>query len=146
MKQRMLCLFGFLILTACNGDDGGGSPGGAGGLSQNNKGGISEWQSSALGQEGHGGDAIVCFDIPVERALYKVNTKPENDCPPNQPCPGSNSSTSPGQPGQSIGIVWRMTDEGRRSIRSAKPLEQYLGERVASKKTVIDQLQPDVPG
>ncbi|NUN05862.1 MAG: hypothetical protein HUU57_08870 [Bdellovibrio sp.] len=33
-----------------------------------------------------------------------------------------------------------MTDEGRNSIRSAKPLEQYLAEKITSKKIILDQL------
>ncbi len=122
--MKTLTIFGSflcLLLTACNGSSGGGnSPGGDGNNNiQSNKGEVSEWQYSLLGQEGHGGDAIVCFSIPVERALYKVNTKQENECPQGGPCSDSNSSTSPNNPGStSSGIVWRMTDEGRRSIQS----------------------------
>lgn len=108
---------------------------------QNNKSELSEWQSSLLGQEGHGGDAIVCFSIPIERALYKVNTLPENKCTQEKPCSHFGSKSPDGNSSSpSSGIVWRMTDEGRRSIQSAKPLEQYLGERISSKKVIIDQL------
>ncbi len=38
------------------------------------------------------------------------------------------------------GVSWRLTDKGRKSIVSAKPLEQYLAERINSKKKVIDDL------
>lgn len=114
---------------------------------------ISEWQSSLLGQEGHGGDAIVCFNIPIERALYKVKVNPYRDCTSDEPCqsiskPGLvNKSDSPSSRNSSLNssntvtkFAWRMTEEGRKSINSAKPLEQYLGEKIANKKKIIDQL------
>ncbi len=135
----VLCLF----LAAC--DQGSGrdkSPGGSGNNNiQKNTGEVTDWQTSTLGQEGHGGDAIVCFNIPVERALYKIDTNPDFGCAPGDTCSSGNSSVSPSKPGSSSsGVVWRMTNEGRGSIQSAKPLEQYIAERIASKKVIIDQL------
>lgn len=145
MKKLILLTIGILILVACgeigsSGGGGGNSPNGQpNNPSQGNQ-VISDWQNSTVGQEGHGGDAIVCFNIPVERALYKLNTRPENGCRSGETDEKCSDGQVPTQPGNSSGVVWRMTEEGRRSIRSAKPLEQYLGERVASKKIVIDQL------
>lgn len=142
MKNTITILITVLLLSSCN--NGGGSspapstPTGGNGNS-NGKSGISEWQSSLLGQEGHGGDALVCFSIPVDRALYKVDLgSGGNNCVPPGPCSDSQSSGSPNTPGSSV--VWRMTDEGRKSILSAKPLEQYLAEKISSKKAYIDQL------
>jgi hypothetical protein len=103
------------------------------------KGSFERWQSDLLGQEGHGGDAIVCFSIPIDQALYQVGNTPPNTCPPNEKCSDKSESRS-GKSGSTSGIYWRMTDAGRSSIRSAKPLEQYLGERISSKKTVIESL------
>lgn len=143
MRKVKKCLLVLgLFLTACSQGGGGGSSASPnGGVIKNNSGEVSEWQSAALGQEGHGGDAIVCFSIPIENALYKINTKPDNNCVPPGPCSDSQNSTSPMDPNSpSSGIVWRMTDAGRKAIQSAKPLEQYLGERIASKKVIIDQL------
>jgi len=144
MKKFTKCLLVLsLSLTACNQGGGGGSsatPGG--GVVKGNSGEVAEWQSAALGQEGHGGDAIVCFRIPIESALYQINTKPDNNtCAPGGSCSDGQSSVSPTDPNSpSSGIIWRMTDAGRKAIQSAKPLEQYLGERIASKKVIIDQL------
>lgn len=144
MKQFTLSLSTLcLLLSACSGG-GGSSAGGSG--TQNNKGVVSEWQVASLGQEGHGGDAIVCFNIPIEQALYKVEVGNHKDCPPGSSCsenkrssndPGSSTGSSPGS---SSGIVWRMTDEGRKAIRSAKPLEQYVAESSPSKKLIVEQL------
>jgi hypothetical protein len=138
MKNVTICLSVLVLLAACTG--GGGSPVDSGGApAPRGRGGLSDWQSSLLGQEGHGGDAVVCFDIPVERALYKVTVgEPEENCTAD----GSCSSSRPHNPGTDggSGLVWRMTDEGRKAIRSAKPLEQYLAERIASKKNLIDHL------
>lgn len=126
-----------LMLTACGGSSGSQAPANPGGAG-NEKGSVDEWQASLLGQEGHGGDALVCFTIPVERALYKVSYgKPEDECTPPGPCVGH--STDPNDPKRS-GVVWRMTEEGRKSIKSAKPLEQYLAENITSKKALIDEL------
>lgn len=133
-----------LLMIACNNNGGGSKSPGVGGGSNNdpnNKGVVSDWQNSLLGQEGHGGDAVVCFSIPIERALYKVNTNPGKKCQPGENCPKSVGMADPMNPGSSSsGIVWRLTNEGRQSIQSAKPLEQYLGERISSKKILIDQL------
>lgn len=84
------------------------------------------------------GVTLVCFSIPVERALYKVfYGKPDNEGAPPGPCMGH--STDPSAP-RTSGVVWRMTAEGRKAISSAKPLEQYLAEKITSKKVLIDQL------
>jgi len=145
MKKITMSFVTMLLLAACN-DGGSGTPAGGvpGSSPGNNKEALSDWQSSLVGQEGHGGDAVVCFDIPVERALYKVTVgeqPPENTCPPPGPCAQKPvDEKMPDSNGRGSGIVWRMTDEGRKSIRSAKPLEQYLGERITSKKILIDQL------
>lgn len=137
-----------IFLSACNG----GSPSSSNKKEEVQKpkeGSVSEWQTSFLGQEGHGGDAIVCFSIPVEQALYQVKYGQESACTGEGPCyqeghteSGSLEASSDGKTssGTTSGTTWRMTDEGRKSIHSAKPLEQYLAERIASKKPLIDQL------
>lgn len=139
MKPIISAMVLCLTLVACNEGGGNGSNGGTVG-GQGNNGSVTEWQASLLGQEGHGGDAVVCFSIPVDRALYQQKVGQENECQPGAPCQGGGSVEKPGWPGSGSGTVWRMTDEGRKSIRSAKPLEQYLAERITSKKVVIDQL------
>lgn len=106
---------------------------GPGGAQATRGGTIAGWQTSLLGQEGHGGDAVVCFSIPVERALYQASTGGGDHCVTGEPCLVHNGPNS--QPG----AVWRMTDEGRRSIVSAQPLEEYLGSRTTSGKRVLDQ-------
>lgn len=126
----------FLSLSACQGGAQDGSDQATGARTGS---GTEGWQNSLVGQEGHGGDAIVCFSIPIERALVQVASGQEDTCQPPGPCQGHSSPTP--RPGP----VWKMTEEGRRSIQSAKPLEQYLGERIASKKAVIDQLNQMSP-
>jgi hypothetical protein len=141
MKFSMFCLSTMcLFLTACE-VGGDGSPGAISVTTSNAKGEVTQWQSTLLGQEGHGGDAIVCFSIPVERALYKIDLSGnEKNCVPGEQCKEVSHSTSPGSISPASGIVWRMTDEGRSSIQSAQPLEQYLAARIASKKLILDQL------
>ncbi len=136
----LVFLSSLFFLLGCS--QGGSSPGGAaaGATISKNKGEISGWQLSALGQEGHGGDAIVCFSIPVEQALYKIDTNPEIVCPAGENCPSVVTGTPNDSTSKSTGIVWRMTEQGRKSIQSAKPLEQYLAERITNKKIMIDQL------
>lgn len=133
MNVRIALMTLFLTLVACKQDSKTGA-GGGNGTDPTWK--ATEWQTSLLGQEGHGGDAIVCFSIPVERALVQQKLIEEQPCPPGQECPSQLNSSSSPRPR----VTWRMTDEGRRSIRSAKPLEQHLAERIASKKILIDQL------
>ncbi len=140
MKKLTLCISLLsLLLTACDESRSSSPEGGAIG-GQNAAGKVSDWQASLLGQEGHGGDAIVCFSIPVDRALYKETVGPVDECQPPGPCTKTGSDGNQGYPRSGSGIVWRLTTEGRKSIRSAKPLEQYLGERSASKKIILDQL------
>lgn len=139
MKPIISAMVLCLTLVACNEGGGNGSNGGTVG-GQGNKGTVTDWQASLLGQEGHGGDAVVCFSIPVDRALYQQKVGEENECLPGNPCQDGGSTNGPSKPGSGSGTVWRMTDEGRKSIRSAKPLEQYLAERITSKKKIIDQL------
>lgn len=108
--------------------------------SPGNSSGSSNWRADFLGQEGHGGDAIVCFNIPISRAVISgelVTPKSETICYPNGQCETKIpvERVSPINP-----IVWRITDEGRRSIRSAKPLEQFLAEKISSKKLIVDEL------
>jgi hypothetical protein len=120
-----------IVLAGCqsgNADTEAG-PGGA----QTTKGALAGWQTSLLGQEGHGGNAVVCFSIPVERALYQASTGEGDNCVAGEPC------LVHGGPNTTPGAVWRMTDEGRRSIISAQPLEEYLGSRTASGKRALDQ-------
>lgn len=146
MKNTLLIILLTNFLAACgSGGGGSSSPGGPGGeATPTGKGSVTEWQSSLLGQEGHGGDALVCFNIPVDRALYKANVGDSenngNNCVPPGPCSDSNTSVSPQNPSGGSGVVWRMTDEGRKSILSAKPLEQFLAEKISSKKILVDQL------
>ncbi len=144
LSLSALCLF----LSACSGG-GGNSPGAETGGDRGHKGSVTEWQASLLGQEGHGGDAVVCFNIPVDRALYQQKVGRGNACPPGQPCQGSGQTDPAGLASGNVktepvrlgsGTVWRMSEEGRKSIRSAKPLEQYLAERINSKKVIIGQL------
>lgn len=134
MKPVILGLL-FFVLTACGGDEpGAGSASGPGTGTEPvvATGRIQEWQVSLAGQEGHGGDAIVCFSIPIERALAHADVPPGDGCQPDGTCI-VHSGPTPND-------LWRMTEEGRRSIQSAKPLEQYLGERIAGKKVILDQL------
>lgn len=143
MKQS---IFGLVILslflTACKETESNNpAPGGNGQQTHGTRDPVTEWQTSFLGQEGHGGDAVVCFTIPVDQALYQEKLGPEKDCPTGSPCPGGGTSTdSSGKTGRGSGTVWRMTEAGRKSIRMAQPLEQYLGARIESKKRVLDQL------
>ncbi len=138
MKKTMILLIIFAILTGClsgsNTNDGSVNPASPVGPGQGASDSVASWQSSALGQEGHGGDAIVCFSIPVSQALRKVTMGEGAKCNEGQPClqvPSDGSASS---------MAWQMTEVGRRSIVSAKPLEQYLAERIVSKKVIIDQL------
>lgn len=127
-------------LSACN-SGGSGQSGGAtpqGGTSPQS--GLSQWQSSSMGQEGHGGDAIVCFSIPVDQALSKVGNEQNSECTTRNENEFCAIESGPQKPGQGSGVAWKMTEAGRKSIRSAKPLEQYLAEKISSKKLILDQL------
>lgn len=152
MKNIFTSLFVLLALVACD-NEGGSRSHSLNNTPPNTKAGLSDWQASFLGQEGHGGDAVVCFSIPVSKALSKVEDKKnESDCPSSEPCihhtESQNSPVLTTQDGASTnirrsgsGVTWTMTAEGRRSIQSAKPLEQYVGEKIASKKNLFEQLK-----
>ncbi|NUN05861.1 MAG: hypothetical protein HUU57_08865 [Bdellovibrio sp.] len=81
MKNALALLPFVLLLSACQEGGGNGATtlgASAGTTNPASKGTVSDWQSSLLGQEGHGGDALVCFSILVDRALYKVNVGESN--------------------------------------------------------------------
>ncbi|MCB0415240.1 MAG: hypothetical protein KDD50_12960 [Bdellovibrionales bacterium] len=139
MRYKLLLAITFgLIVSGCK--DGGSLPGN-GDNKKNDSGSLKAWQVRMLGQEGHGGDAIVCFSIPIEKAVYKVELPLQNECTGKGPCQPQGSSCQIGQPcPHSRGVIWKITDEGRRSIESAKPLEQYMAEKIASKKVFLDEL------
>lgn len=102
----------------------------------------SDWQVLMAGQEGHGGDAIVCFDIPLDRALSKVVLTEEEPCAPGEDCVKHREehSVGNGPSAEPPEAIWRMTEAGRRAIQSAKPLEQYLGERIAGRRAFFKRL------
>lgn len=140
MSKAKFSVVFLLFLSACGNNSG---SGGASKFGPNSSGGkaLEGWQSATLGQEGHGGDAIVCFNIPIEQAIYKVGGGDEGggdedgggskDCGPDF-CRSS--------PNAGSGQVWRMTDAGRQAIRSAQPLEQYLAEHTMGKKQLLERL------
>jgi hypothetical protein len=144
MKIKTLSLSVCLLLGACNFK--------SSSHDENSQFGVQEWQTSLLGQEGHGGDAVVCFSIPLDQALQKIDTRPKapecnvGDVCPNQPI-GSDPilNPSPDAPLSSSGVIWKMTNEGRKSIHSAQPLEQYLAERVSGKKLILERLKKLTP-
>ncbi|MBT4763033.1 MAG: hypothetical protein HOO06_15170 [Bdellovibrionaceae bacterium] len=101
---------------------------------------LDAWKVNSLGQEGHGGDAVVCFSIPIEQALYRVTPKKNSSCLRNLPCENKSETASDQEQNGPAKVMWRMTDVGRKSIRSAKPLEQFLAERITGLNPVIAQL------
>lgn len=136
MTFKITPLLGLVfLLAACNGE----STGSSAPMNPGKAGTIEDWQSPLMGQEGHGGDAIVCFSIPVDLALEKVGPEKKETCGSSGSCPSQIGSTRPVDL-PSSGVTWKMTAAGRNSISSAKPLEQYLAERIQSKKAMIDQL------
>lgn len=138
--KLIITTFLFLTLAACS--SGGGEVSGSGG--GNPKGQrIDDWKVNLLGQEGHGGDAIVCFNIPVSQALEQQTFGEKDECT-TPPCMSHSQPIGPGGSPTS-GTVWRMTEAGRKSIRSAKPLEQYQAERSAGGRAMIGQLNQMTP-
>ncbi|KYG63099.1 hypothetical protein AZI86_15375 [Bdellovibrio bacteriovorus] len=95
---------------------------------------LTGWKRDFIGQEGHGGDALVCFSIPVQRAVVKESFGQEEDCTKGCSSSGNSGSTPRAT------AVWRMTAEGRAAIVSAKPLEQYLLEKIGGRQAMLDQL------
>jgi hypothetical protein len=138
-KNLLLNVMVAFLLSACNdtsspaGADNGGKPKNSGPKSA---GELASWQPAAVGQEGHGGDAVVCFSIPIDQAVEKIST--ESKCIPSETQPCKSSSQTDGS--QVATEVWRLTDLGRKNISSAKPLEQYLAERIAGKKEFLTEL------
>lgn len=135
MKKMNLVLSTFFLAIACNETDSTKvaplqQPKPPPPMSQETK-NIEDWQASTMGQEGHGGDAIVCFSIPIQQAVVKVNYGSE-PCVPGGPCSS--------EPGNSHGTTWQMTQAGRAAIQSAKPLEQFLAEKISGKKLFLDRL------
>jgi hypothetical protein len=136
LTTAIFIVLAFLVTSCKDGGPGGDSAAGP----SYPKARLEPWQLSHLGQEGHGGDAIVCFSIPIERAIYQVQLSSESECVTGSPCSETRSSSSSSSSGARSGPVWRMTVEGRKNIQSAKPLEQHLGERIAGHKVILDFL------